>query len=711
MLKKTIFSLGAAVGLSLTVACSKQERVQAVQLDNDDIGGLVISGAGPEAGVWVIAETEDLATSYKKIVVTDDKGRYVIPDLPDANYRIWVRGYGLTDSTAVESTPGNVVNLTAKTATTAKEAAHYYPANYWLSLLQPPEKSEFPGTGAAGNGIMPVMRSQTDWIYHLKENCMFCHQLGNEYTRTLSRKPTPDSTSKDSWIFRVFGAGEAKMSEYMGSFGHERAAAMFADWTDRIEAGELPEAPPRPSGVERNMVITLWDWAIAPDGTPEFVHDEISTDQRAMTVNADGKIYGVAQFAGRIAWLNPNNHTHGLSEQIPTSFSHGRKPNSAEPHNPMMDAKGRIWSTSFSYNPDQHPDWCKPGSDNPFAQFYPMKSATGRPSQVSVYDPVTEEIKSLETCFGSHHLQFGYDSKDTLYLTGDVNVMGWVETKTYDKTGSSEAAVGWCPMIIDTNGNGKMEVGVDKQINGFLYGMGVNPRDDSAWYARYTHGASGYGSLDYAIPGGIIRLTRGDAPPQTCLVELFSPPVPEDRERIEHFNPRGVDVGSDGIAWTAFGSGHLGRFDRSKCRNLHDSVGDGQHCPEGWKMYKVPGPQFKGVDRDGAADWHYLTWVDEFNVLGLGKNVPVLPGSNSDSLIAFLPKEEKFVVIRIPYPMGFYPRGLDGRIDDPTKGWKGRALWSTYASGTLKHREGGDYKTELPTMAVKVEMRPHPLAK
>jgi len=69
-----------------------------VAIDTDDIGGIVTSSKGPEAGVWVIAETTDLPTKFRKIAVTDDSGRYVIPDLPDAKYQVWVRGYGLIDS-------------------------------------------------------------------------------------------------------------------------------------------------------------------------------------------------------------------------------------------------------------------------------------------------------------------------------------------------------------------------------------------------------------------------------------------------------------------------------------------------------------------------------------------------------------------------------------------------------------------------------------
>ncbi len=143
------------------------------------ISGVVTSSRGPEAGVWVIAETKELQTPFVKIVVTGDDGRYVLPQLPTATYNVWVRGYGLADSDRVEGRPGDTaLDLTAKLAATPAEAAKVYPGNYWLSLLQPPAPSEFPGTGASGNGIPPDLKVQGQWINNIKSQCNFCHQLG-----------------------------------------------------------------------------------------------------------------------------------------------------------------------------------------------------------------------------------------------------------------------------------------------------------------------------------------------------------------------------------------------------------------------------------------------------------------------------------------------------------------------------------------------------
>src|SRR5437660_7279939 len=146
---------------------AQQNNGGAVRIDADDIGGVVTGANGPEAGVWVIAETTELPTKMAKIVVTDDQGRYVMPDLPKANYNVWVRGYGLVDSPKVQTTPGKIVNLTALTAPNATAAAQYYPAIYWYSMLKIPDKSQFSGPQRDEN--MPEsLTNQAQWVNIVK---------------------------------------------------------------------------------------------------------------------------------------------------------------------------------------------------------------------------------------------------------------------------------------------------------------------------------------------------------------------------------------------------------------------------------------------------------------------------------------------------------------------------------------------------------------
>jgi hypothetical protein len=151
-----------------------------------EIGGVVRGRFGPEAGVWVIAEIKEPRTRFAQMVVTDDHGRYLIPDLPKAKYQVWVRSYGLIDSSKIESEPRKVLNLTAVVAPDGSSAAQYYPAIYWFSMLKVPNKSKFPGTGPNGNGTPVEFKSQDQWLDVIKTNgCGNCHQIGNYATRNI----------------------------------------------------------------------------------------------------------------------------------------------------------------------------------------------------------------------------------------------------------------------------------------------------------------------------------------------------------------------------------------------------------------------------------------------------------------------------------------------------------------------------------------------
>src|SRR5258708_34557746 len=105
-----------ALAVSFTWVNAQQRGGATVAIDADDIGGVVTSAKGPEAGVWAIAETNDLPTKFARIVVTDDRGRYVIPDLPRANYQVFVRGYGLLDSTRLPAKLGQQLDLKVELA-------------------------------------------------------------------------------------------------------------------------------------------------------------------------------------------------------------------------------------------------------------------------------------------------------------------------------------------------------------------------------------------------------------------------------------------------------------------------------------------------------------------------------------------------------------------------------------------------------------------
>jgi hypothetical protein len=709
----------AGVALAAVLAFPSLRANQArpdVAVDPDDIGGVVSGPAGPEAGVWVIAETADLPTPFARIVVTDDQGRFVIPDLPDARYTVWVRGYGLADSTKIDAARGEVLSLEVAPAANPREAAQIYPSGHWFSLMRVPSASEFPGTGPSGNGIGPNMRTQAHYLTTLKSGtCWACHALGTKGTREIPELFRKAGSSEQAWEQRLqSGQAGAQMINALGQLGRDRTLRMFADWTDRIAAGEVPPAPKRPQGVERNIVITMWDWA-----DPEaYLHDEVSTDRRNPTVNANGPIYGALELSkDYVPVLDPITHTVSripLTVRDPEtpmtsqavlgeSAYWGRRPiwdSRANNHNPMLDHRGRVWLAA-TVRPRANPDFCREGSDHPSARVFPVDNAS---RHIQMYDPATKELKHISTCFSTHHVMFAEDDDHTLWTSGGGPVVGWLNTRVYDETGDEALAQGWTPLIMDTNGNGRRDEWVepdapldptkDKRFGGGFYAVSPAP-DGSVW-----------GSV-LGMPGAIVRLEPGPNPSETALIEVYQPPFDNPRAEVQGFGPRGMDVDRNGVAWVALASGHMASFDRRKCTGpLNGPEATGQHCPEGWTLYPEPLPQMQGVEMPGSAGASYYTWVDQFDTFGLGPNTPINTGNAADGLLAL--HDGEWVVLRVPYPTGYYAKWLDGRIDDPSAGWKGRGLWSTISTRAPFHMETGPGTT---SKVVRFQLRPDPLAR
>jgi len=666
------------------------------------IRGVVTNGRTAEAGVWVIAETEDLPTKFAKIVVTDDYGRFLIPELPKASYRVWVRGYGLVDSKKVKARPGDRLRLKANVAPNQGSAAQYYPSIYWYSMLRVPEKGEFPIGKAA---------SQQQWLDAVKSNgCVGCHAMGTAATRTVPQALGHFKSSQEAWARRS-GQAMTSMVNVLGRTDPDRMLAQFAEWTDRVAAGEIPaERPPRPQGAERNVVITLWDWS----NPRAYLHDEISTDKRNPTLNAYGKLYGATEEStDLLPVLDPRSHVatemeHPVRDpETPSSKDDPMAPSpywGAKPiwdshtstHNPMLDERGRLWYTA-RVRPPQNPDFCRKGSSHPSAQVFPLERAN---RHLSMYDPQSGKFTLISTCFSTHHLVFAEDANNTLWTSagGAANpVLGWLNRKVYEETGDEERAQGWTPFILDTNGNGRRDDWVepgeplnpakDQRVVTGLYSVAVNPVDGTVW------------GTSRSFPGYVVRVNPGPDPAHTALTEIYEPPLPG-------YGPRGGDIDREGVFWTSLSSGHLASFDRRKCKGpLNGPSATGAHCPEGWALYPFPGPQFKGVLDQGSVESSYYTWVDQFDTVGLGRNVPIATGNLNEGLLALV--DGKFIVLRVPYPLGYYAKWLDGRIDDAKKGWKGRGLWSTVATRAPFHLEGG--KGTRPKV-VRFQLRPSPLA-
>ena len=628
----------------------------------DWIEGTVTSGkAKAEAGVWVIAEAKPAGTLMRKIVVTDRKGRFVLPEMPNARWQLWVRGYGLQDTKKkTPARPGATVSLKVKQAANARQAAQIYPANYWLSMLN------LPANIATPNGIN-----------QFKLGCMLCHQIGIKATRLPQTREGYDAGTKKA----------RTMYQTTVGLGREALLDSLADWGGRIANGEVPKTKPnRPKGLERNIVITQWNWG----DKFTYAHDEVATDKRNPRVNADGKVWGVDIGNDRLVYVDPKTNKSSFIK-IPTrngfdtswcdatsgptaprgsagfgtlgcpadavggvSAYLGKYHNPANPHNPMMDAKGKVWITTQIRREwqDDIPSICKTD---------PAIAGRGHHRQLGYWDPKTKKFALIDTCFGTHHLQF--DKAGVLWTSGDSYVLGWFDPSKYDpnRPETELTAQGYAEVKVDSNGDGV----ADKPIVGFNYGIQPNDVDNSVWTAQPSTGPR----------GTLVRYDKA-----TGKFENYVPPAPGS-------GPRGVDVDSKGIVWAAMGgSGHLGRFDRSKCAQ---TWGDGTQCAEGWTFYKPPGPlmsQSTQADQR-TSDLHYYLWVDVHNTLGMGKDVVVLNGTNSDSLQIFNQKTKKWTTMRVPYPLNAYQRGLDGRIDDPKAGWKGRGLWFNDGLDPVIHNE------------------------
>ena len=398
----------AAAVTAFLIACASQTGSE-MNIGDSDLGGVVTSAAGPEAGVWVIAETTGLPTKYAKMVVTDDRGRYVIPGLPKATYSVWVRGYGLVDSAKVQSQPGRLLNLTALPAPSEAAAAQYYPAIYWYSMLEIPPASEF-----GGHTRIPKERTQADWLKQVKNiGCIGCHQLGQASTRTI-----PDAfksaSSEEAWMRRIQSgqSGEQMTTQLAGNFGGA-PYRYYGEWTDRIAKGELPFAKPsRPQGVERNVVVTSWEWSTEK----HYLHDLIASDWRNPTVNAHGPLYGSPEYStDMMPILDPRTskvtsfkmpvrdpqmpealgpgHAASVKPMAPSAYWGEEKlwDTRANNHNSMFDSKGRVWLAATVRDRD-NPAFCKQGSTHPSAKAFPLQQSSRLPL------PLVSRMNAVHPC-------------------------------------------------------------------------------------------------------------------------------------------------------------------------------------------------------------------------------------------------------------------------------------------------------------------------
>ena len=339
-----------------------------------------------------------------------------------------------------------------------------------------------------------------------------------------------------------------------------------------------------------------------------------------------------------------------------------------------------------------NPAFCKKGSDHPSAKAFPVERSN---RHLSILDPKTQQYTFVDTCFGTHHLQF--DANDILWTSGGGQVVGWLDMKIFDETGDAAKAQGWTPMILDTNGNGKRDAYVepkdpldptkDKRIAAGFYAVMPSPADGSVWGSVRT------------FPGAVVRIAPGPNPrrrrsPKSitfrCLASASAAPTSTNKELSGHRSRAAISPASTGE------NAKVRSMGRRRPAIIAPRVGP---------FINIPGPGFKGIG-ENSAESSYYSWVDQHNTFGLGDDVPMSTANLHHGLVAL--KDGKMVLLTVPYPLGFYAKGFDGRIDDPKAGWKGRGLWSSSGDRAPWLMENG--KGSKP-LVVHFQLRPDPLAK
>ena len=326
-------------------------------------------------------------------------------------------------------------------------------------------------------------------------------------------------------------------------------------------------------------------------------------------------------------------------------------------HNSMFGRDGRVWLAA-SVRGAGEPGVLQAGLGSSVGEGVP--DGARRSAHLAVFDLKTKKYTFVDTCFSTHHLQFGYDANDTIWTSGGGPVVGWLNSKMFDQTGDAAKSQGWTALVLDTNGNGKRDAYVEPDAaagsdeghahqrtflcgdaeSGGRIGLGRHAR-------RPGRGRAAGARLESAGDGARRDLQRADARLRRARRRHRQQGrrVGFARQR-PHGQLRSPQV--QGAAERA--KGHR----RSLSRRL--------------VVPSVPGPGFKGIG-ENSAESSYYSWVDQHNTFGLGNDVPMSTGNLNDGIIAFA--NGRMVVLRVPYPMGFYAKGFDGRIDDPKAGWKG----------------------------------------
>ena len=391
-------------------------------------------------------------------------------------------------------------------------------------------------------------------------------------------------------------------------------------------------------------MLTLWDWGSAQDGRSDNVVDR---QTRSAHATPTGQIYGVSQPTDALMVLDPVENKASVVK-IP-SMSSALAPatvsptwadriwnHQADPRSAEMDAKGRVWLTARNHN--ERPAFCADVEKNKYAKNYKLptgRGGGGGAKQVANYDTKTQKFEFVDVCFSVDHNEL---SEDNFIYYGTNNSLGWVDMDTWDKTHDAEKSQGWCPAIIDSNGDGKIGPGwsepdspvdpaKDRRVEFGCYAIAYSEKDHGVWC-----------SSNVGNQFKLTFITKGANPPESCRAEMYTPPggaaSADDGHRRRHRRRQRHRLRS----WRV--SGQLIAFDRRKCKSP-DRKADGQHCPEGWTIYRNNEPKYTNSPYNASEP--YLNHIDSVDALGLGKDSPIYASINTDSMEVFSAKTKQFV--------------------------------------------------------------------
>ena len=532
--------------------------------------------------------------------------------------------------------------------------------------------------------------------------CYGCHALGNKATRTIPAMFS-DMKPEEAWARRLL-SGQAMTSMATSMAASTRRARSSSS---RIGPTASPPASCRPRRRGRRGASAT---SSSRSGTSP-IRSTICTTLRYRQAQADGQrqrpdLRRAENSTDIMPVLDPVKHKASHSScrcairrpdcprtmRVAVSLL-GRRDDLGQPDQhaqPDVRSAGPGLVTSRVGPPD-NPDFCKKGSDHPSAKVFPLVRST---RHVSMLDPKTGKITLIRTCFRTHHLIFAEDANDTLWLAraDRERRVGLARHQEIRRDRRRSEVSGLDADLIDTNGNGKRDGWVEPN-------QPVDPPKISGSRARLSHRRQPARrddlGFDPTFPGYFVRVDPGANPSETALAEIYEPPAPG-------YGPRGLDVDRNGSPGVPLSSSHMGRFDRSKCKVLRRAGNrDRPALPGGLDALSVPRSQIQRRARHRQRGGELLHLGRPIRHFRLGRNVLGPPATPT-----IAPRVARTIngSPSRPVSAGLLPKWIDGRVDDPNAGWKGRASGRPTAPA---HRSSGNRQGHAAeALEVPVSARP-----